>query len=86
MCLSARGLPSYHNVAILAGTETHRQDRIAESNPAMRHSDCDNRTTTQDVQLRSWLVCVPNIYAGVSASNPNTAVMRWEAKTPCIES
>ena len=50
MCLSARGLPSYHSVAILAGTETHRQDRIAESNPAMRHSDCDNRTTTQDVQ------------------------------------
>ena len=48
----ASGLPSHHNIAIAAGTEAHMQYRIVKCNPAIRRSDCDNRATTQDVQLR----------------------------------
>ena len=48
----ASGFPSHHNIAIVAGTETHLQYRIVQCNNSIRHSDCDNRTTTQDVLWR----------------------------------
>ena len=57
-----------------------------DTNHAIRHSDCNNRATTQDENVASRDLFVLYHSLWWFRLQHNTAVLWWEAKTPSIES